>query len=121
MSKISGTLRSNAAYAFLIVGAVWLGVAVNVRSYLVLWPVLTCLLSGVLLKVRPAERLTWAWTSSTAVLGLILSAYQAYAAVPLVGGPFSSTASLALGGFSAFALAHLLLLYAGNSPRAQPT
>ena len=120
MSKVFGTLRSNVAYAFLAVGAVWLGVALNLHSYIALWPVLTCFLSGVLLRMRPGDRLTWAWTSSSAVLGLLLSAYQAYAAVPLLGGTFSSVASISLGGFAVFALAHLVLLYAGNSAPAQP-
>ena len=121
MSRVLGTLKSNVAYVFLVAGAVWLGVAFNIRSYLVLWPALTCLVSGGLLRVRPGERLTWAWASASAVLGLILSGYQAYVAVPLVGGPFSATASLSLVGFLAFAFLHLVLLYAGGSARARPT
>jgi hypothetical protein len=120
MPRVLDTLRSNVAYAFIVVGAIWLGVAFNARSYLALWPVATSLLSGLLLRMRPNDRLTWAWASSSAVLGLLLSAYQAYVAIPLVGGALTSVASISLGGFSAFALVHLLILYAGNSAPAQP-
>ena len=119
MPTLYEKLKSNAAYTFLVVGAVWLAVALNVHSYLALWPVGTSVLSGALLKMRPGERLTWAWTSSSAVLGLILSAYQAYVAYPLIGGPFTSVASISLGGFSAFALVHLFLLYVGGSASAE--
>jgi hypothetical protein len=121
MPKILEVLKSRAAYAFVGVGIVWLVVAYINHSYLVLWPVVTCLLSGVLLKVRPGERLTWAWATASAVLGLILAAYQAYAAFPLVGGPSTSIASESLGGFVAFAVVHFLLLYAGSSSPARAT
>jgi hypothetical protein len=121
MPKILEGLKSGAAYAFISVGIVWLVVAYVNHSYLVLWPVVTSLLSGVLLKARPGHRLTWAWASSSAVLGLLLAAYQAYAAVPLVGGPSSLIASESLGGFAVFAAVHLILLYAGGTSPARPT
>jgi hypothetical protein len=121
MPRVSGALRSNAAYGFIAVGAVWAAVAFATRSYLVLWPVLTCILSGVFLRMRPGGRLTWAWSASSAVLGLLLSGYQVYVAAPLVQGTFTSIASLSLVGFSLFALVHVLLLYAGTSAPAQPT
>ncbi len=120
MPKFLEPLKARAAYAFFAVGIAWLAVAYVNHSYLVLWPVVTCLLSGVLLKVKPGERLTWAWASSSAVLGLLLAAYQAYVAFPLVGGPSSSIASESLGGFGVFAAVHLLLLYAGSSTPARP-
>ena len=121
MPKILEGLKTNAAYGFLAVGIVWLVVAYVSHSYLVLWPVVTSLLSGVLLKARPGQRLTWAWATSSAVLGLLLAAYQAYAAVPLVGGPSASVASESLGGFAVFAAVHVILLYAGSSSPARPT
>lgn len=116
MSRISGTLKSNILYAFIVVGVVWGIVAFNTGSLFVLWPVVTCFLSALLLRLRPGERLTWAWVTATAVLGFLLSGYQAYVAAFLVGGALSSVASLSLAGFLAFALVHLVLLYAGASP-----
>jgi hypothetical protein len=120
MSRILNPLRGYAAYAFLAVGIVWVVVAYNTGSYLVLWPVITCFASGILLRLRPGERLTWAWASSTAVLGFLLSGYQAYVASSLVGGALSSVATISVGAFSVFAVVHLLLLYAGNSSKSEP-
>jgi hypothetical protein len=120
MPNLLDSVKANAAYAFLAVGVVWLVIAYLNHSYLVLWPVVTLMAAGTLLKIRPGDRLTWAWASSSAVMGLILSAYQAYVAVPLVGGPSTTIASESLGGFAAFAAVHLFLLYAGNSAPAEP-
>jgi len=120
MSRILDPLRTYVAYAFLVVGVAWAVVAYNTSSYLVLWPVVTCFLAGILLRLRPGERLTWAWASSTAVLGFLLSGYQAYVASYLVGGALSSVAAISAGAFAVFAVVHLLLLYAGNSSRAEP-
>lgn len=115
MSRVLGPLRDYAAYGFIIVGIIWVVVAYIVGSLLVLWPVATCLAGGVLLRLRPGERLTWAWVSSAAVLGFLLSGYQAYVATSLIGGALSSVASLSAGAFAVFAVSHLVLLYAGNS------
>jgi len=120
MSRIISPLRSYVAYAFLAVGLGWLAVAYTTSSYLVLWPVITCFMSGILLRLRPSDRLTWAWASSSAVLGFLLSGYQAYVASFLVGGALSSVATISAVAFSVFAVVHLLLLYAGNSGMSEP-
>lgn len=98
------------------VGVVWVVVAVWLGLILVLWPALTCLAAGLLLKFLPSGRITWAWAISSAVLGLLVSAYQAYAAIPFIRGTFSFTATETLAGFVLFALVHLVLLYSGYSP-----
>jgi hypothetical protein len=116
MPNILDVLRTNVAYAFIIVGIVWLGVAYLAGPF-VLWPVITCLVAGILLRVRPGVRLTWAWAVSSAVLGLLLSGYAAYANAPLISGPFTTVAGLSLAGFGAFAVVHLFLLYASYSPK----
>ncbi len=96
----------------------WLVVA-SFAGPLVLWPVVTCLIAGVLMRMQPGTRLTWAWATSSAILGLLLAAYAAYANAPLISGPFSAIASLSLAGFGAFAVAHLFLLYAGYSAKGK--
>jgi hypothetical protein len=113
MPKVLDSFIANSAYAFLLVGLAWLGVAILSASLLLLWPVVACLLSGVLLKVRPGLRFTWAWAVSSAVLGLLLSAYQVYAWAPYLGGAFSTLAEGTLAGFAVLAAAHVMLLYAG--------
>ncbi|MDE1853554.1 MAG: hypothetical protein KGI38_07390 [Thaumarchaeota archaeon] len=113
MPEILGALKTNAAYFFLAVGVVWIGVAFVAGSLLILWPVAACLASGVLLKIRPGRRLTWAWVSSSATLGLLISAYQVYAWAPFLGGAFSTIAGTTLGVFAVLTVLHVLLLYAG--------
>jgi hypothetical protein len=120
LPKVSGILRSNLAYEFVAVGVVWVVVAVGLGLALVLWPALTCLVAGLLLKFLPSERITWPWVTSSAILGFLVSAYQVYLALPFVGSTFSMVAIEALAGFAFFALAHLLLLYSGYSPTVKP-
>jgi len=119
LPNVLGVIRTNSAYAFLLIGVVWLGIAVIAASPLILWPVVACLLGGVMLRMWPANRLTWAWAVSAAVLGFLLSAYQVYAWVPFLGGHFSALAEGALAGFAVLAVAHVFLMYAGASrPKA---
>lgn len=115
MPDLLGALRANSAYAFLAVGVVWLAVAVVAGSFLILWPTIACIASGVMLKVRPGRRFTWAWVVSSAVFGFVLSAYQVYAWAPFLAGAFSSLAGGALAGFAVLAVVHLFLFYAGVS------
>ncbi len=118
MPPVLSLLRANSAYAFVAVGVAWLAVAVFAASALILWPVIACFVSGVALKMWPGQRFTWAWVLSTAVLGLLISAYQVYAWAPFVGGSFSTVAAASLVGFAIFALVHLFLFYAGFKPPA---
>jgi len=118
MPDILGIMRSNSSYIFIGVGIVWLVVAVLTWSALVLWPVVAFLAGGIMLRMMPSGRLTWAWVVSTAVLGFLLSAYQVYAWVPFLGGTFSTLAAGALAGFAVFAVVHILLFYVGLKPSA---
>lgn len=119
MPAILDTLRANVAYAFVAVGVVWLVVAVLTASPLLAWPLIACLVAGGLLKLRPGERFTWAWAVSSATMGFLVAGYEAYFWGPLVGGAFSSLASLSIGGFAVLALVHAFLAYAGGvSPKA---
>ncbi len=120
MPDILGMLRTNSSYAFLVVGVVWLAVAVLASSVLILWPVAACIVSGLALRMWPGGRFTWAWTVSSAVLGFLLSAYQVYAWAPFLGGTFSVTAAVTLVGFAVFAVVHLLLFYTGLRPASSP-
>jgi hypothetical protein len=118
--KVSDILKSNLAYEFIVVGVVWAIAAVGLGLVLVLWPVLTCLAAGLLLMFLPSGRITWPWATSSAILGFLVSAYQAYVAIPLVSSAFSLVATETLAGFAFFALVHLVLLYSGYSPAARP-
>jgi hypothetical protein len=119
LPKVSDILKSNLAYEFIIVGSVWAVLAIGLGLVLVLWPALTCLAAGLLLKFLPSGRVTWPWVTSSAILGFLVSAYQAYVAVPFVSSTFSLVAAETLTGFAFFALVHLVLLYFGYSPASK--
>ncbi len=120
MPSVLGTLRANSSYAFFGVGVVWLAVAVLAGSALTLWPVVAFMVSGYTLRIMPGRRFTWAWVVSSAVLGLLLSAYQVYAWVPFLEGAFSTLAVVSLVGFTIFAVVHAVLFYVGLKPAAPP-
>ena len=71
------------------------------------------------MKLKPETRLAWAWATSACALGLLLSAYVAYAAWPLIGGAFSTAAAITLGVFAAFGVFHFVVLYTRMSPGKQ--
>lgn len=102
------------------VGVVWAAIAIGFDFALVLWPALTCLAAGFLLKFLPSGRITWSWAASSAVLGFLVSAYQAYVAIPFISSTFSLVATETLVAFAFFALVHLVLLYSGYSPAGKP-
>jgi hypothetical protein len=118
LSSVIPMLRSNAYASFIAVGVVWGVVAWAATSPLVLWATATLIVAGVLLKVRPGERITWSWAIASASLGFLVSAYQSYEAASLLSGPLATVAAESLAGFAVFALVHLFLLYAGSRPGA---
>lgn len=115
---MSEALRNYLAYEFVVVGILWVVAAVSVGRAVVLWPAVTCLAAGVLLKVWPSGRLSWAWATASALLGLMVSGYQVYVALPLIGGVFSTVAVESLAAFAVFAVAHVVLFFTGYSPAA---
>ncbi len=115
MPRILDLLIANAAYAFVAAGVIWIAVAVLTGSAFVLWPVVACFAGGALLKMRPSRRLTWAWVVATAVMGLLLSAYQVYAWLGFLGGAFSALAGAATVGFAVLAVVHVFLFYAATA------
>lgn len=120
MPKVADILKSNLPYEFLLVGVAWTVIAVGLGIALVLWPALTCYVAGLLLKFLPSERITWPWAISSAVLGLLVSAYQVYVAIPFVSSTFSLVGGETLIGFVVFLLVHLTLLYLGYTPLGKP-
>ena len=119
MPKVPEILKSNLAYEFVIAGIVWTVVAVGLGAVLILWPALTCFAAGFLLKFLPSTRITWPWATSSAVLGFLVSAYQAFVAVSFVSGAFSLVGIETLAGFALFALVNLVLLYFAYSPAGE--
>ena len=119
MPDVRAFLKDYAPYLFWVVAVVWIAIGVEGGSTLMAWPVVACVLSGILLKFRRAWAITFSWAASTAVLGLLISVYQVYAWTPLLAGDFSALAVSALGLFAVLAVVHLFLLYAGASKPLQ--
>jgi hypothetical protein len=115
MPKVLDRVRDFSSYAFVGIGLVWLAIAFLAGSALLLWPVIACVVGGVLLRLRSGGRLTFAWASSAAIMGLVLSGYQVYQWMPFLGGTFNVLAAESLGGFAAFAVVHFVLLYSAAS------
>jgi hypothetical protein len=112
-----GPIRANLAYLFLVAGVIWFGLIYLTSSLLILWPAVACVVGGLLLKLVADNKISNIWAISSALLGFILAAYQAVAAVPLLIGAFSIVAITSLVLFFIFAILHLFLLYgAGVQP-----
>jgi hypothetical protein len=110
-------IRANLAYLFLVAGVLWFGIIYLTSSLLILWPAVACVVGGLLLKLVADNKISNIWAISSALLGFILAAYQAVAAVPLLVGAFSIIAIASLVLFLVFAVLHLFLLYgAGVQP-----
>lgn len=113
-------VRANLAYLFLIAGVIWFGMVYVTSSLLILWPAVACLVGGLLLKLRAESKLSNPWAVSAALLGFLLSGYQAYMAVPFMVGAFALVAVPSLVLFVVFAILHLFLLYgSGVQPKSE--
>lgn len=113
MSSVLGTLKENVAYFFILVGVIWIGVTALTGAYLLVWPVIACIVAGVLQKFFPEMRLTWPWSVSAALLGLMVGVDQLHAWFPYLTSPFSTIAGEAVGLFAALLVVHAVLLYVG--------
>ncbi len=117
VSGLVGSVRKYIAYIFIVMGLVWAVLALLGASFLLLWPTLTSLATGALLIVRPEHRFTSALSKASALYGLVLAAYQAYVAVPLLGTVFATIAAYSFASFTLIAIVNVLLLYAGSPKR----
>jgi len=115
MQSAFGFVRRNLAYAFVVLGLVWLVIAYLAGSPLTLWPAVACLAAALLIKVRPSSRLSIAWGPAAAILGLLLCAYQVYEAIPLLTGAFVTVASASAVVFFLLGLGHAYVAYASYS------
>lgn len=115
MQSALASVRKNIAYAFAVIGAIWVVIAFLVGSGLVLWPAVACVAAAVLLKVWPGSLLSIAWGPAAAVLGLLLCAYQVYEAVLLLFGAFAMIAGASVVLFFLLGIGHAFLAYASYS------
>jgi hypothetical protein len=112
MQSAFSFVRKNLAYTFVVFGAIWVVIAFLAGSALVLWPAVACVVAGILLRAMPGSRLAIAWGPAAAILGLLLCAYQVYAAIPLLTGAFVMVASVSVVVFFLLGLGHAYLAFA---------
>jgi hypothetical protein len=115
MSSIMEVLRNRQPYGFFIMGLIWLAMAVYVSSAFLLWPVVALLAGGLLLRYRPAERVTWAWTTASLGLGIMLVLYQMASDIALLGGAFSTIAAESLVVFVILGALHVVMAYTSTT------
>jgi len=115
LPKLLEPLVVNAPYFFIAVGVFWLAIAFLTGSALILWPVIACVLGGLMLRQMPSFRLTWAWVVATAAMGFLICAYQVYSWAGFLGGTFSGLAAGSLVTFAVLAVIHMFLFYAGTA------
>jgi hypothetical protein len=115
LPDLAAAVRKYGAYIFLLMGLIWAILAFLGGSSLLLWPTLTSLASGAFLIVKPKHKFTSALSKASALYGLLLAAYQAYVAIPLIGTLFTTIAAYSVASFSLIAIGNLALLYAGPS------
>lgn len=111
MPSVLERVKGNLAYVFIALGVAWLILSAYTGSLLLLWPVLAFVVSGLLLKFLPEQKITGAWATSSAVMGLAICAWQAITAAPMATGAFAVLAAGSAVGFVLFGLAHLLVIY----------
>lgn len=115
MQSAFSAVRKYLSYLFILFALIWVGIAFLAGSVFVLWPAVACGVGGVLLKAMPGSRLTVAWAPAASLLGLILSAYQVYEAIPLLSGAFATVASASAALFFLLGVGHVYLAYASYS------
>jgi hypothetical protein len=111
MPSYLAMLKTHQPYALFVMAAIWLILAVYVWSALVLWPVLALAAGGLLLMLRPNNRITWTWVTASCGYGIVLALYQAASAASLLGGTFSVVAAESFIIFILLALAQFLVVY----------
>lgn len=114
MPSALALLRGRLSYAFIAMGAVWLGFVYVASSLLVLWPAVTCIAGGALLLWKPKEKFTRAWVRASAFLGVVLGTYQVVVAAPLLTGDFALVASVSLVAFLVVAAFNVALFAASS-------
>jgi hypothetical protein len=98
------------AILFLATGVFWTAIVIAGGGILLLWAALTCFLSGILLMSEASHWITRALAGSSVLFGLILTIYQLYLGVGLLG--ISLTAAIySTVFFGIFTVVYLYLLY----------
>jgi hypothetical protein len=95
---------------FFVAGAFWVGIVLLGGGVYLTWAAATSLLSGALLIALPSNRITFPLVAASAVFGVILTLYQLYLGLTLVGTILNTVAIYNVGAFAIFTVVYGYLL-----------
>ena len=98
---------------FFVTGVFWAGIIASGGGVLLAWAVLTCFVSGAFLVMWSASWITKPLVASSSLFGLVLTVYQLYVGLTVLGTGLPSVALVSVPLFVVFTLVYLYLLYDG--------
>ncbi len=113
MKTGQGVTAMAPAILYFVAGVFWIGVIATGGGLLLFWAALSCLASGVFLVAWASSWVTRPLASATAAFGLVLTVYQLYVALTLVGTGLDPVAEITGGLFGVLTVVYLYLLFMG--------
>jgi hypothetical protein len=99
---------------YFVAGVFWVAVLLAGGGVLLFWGALTCFLSGVLLYAWASSWVTRPLIYATALFGLVLTSYQLFVALSLIGTGLDPIAGITGAIFGVLTVIYLYLLLFGN-------
>jgi hypothetical protein len=106
------------AILFFVAAAFWAGIVVLGGGTYLIWAAATSLLSGALMVEFPSNRVTNPLVAASAVFGAILTLYQLYVGLTLIGSIFDTVAIYNTVPFAAVTALYAYVLLFSN-PKAE--
>ena len=97
---------------FFVTGVFWAGIIVTGGGSLLVWAVLTCLASGGFLLLWASSWITRPLVAASALFGVVLTGYQLYLALVVLGSGLPGLAVVSAPLFAVFTVIYLYLFYA---------
>lgn len=117
MKSAGGIGGATPTILYFVAGVFWVVVLVAGGGSLLFWPALTCFVSGIMLYAWSSSWITRPLVYATALFGLVLTVYQLYVALTLIGTGLDPIAAITGAIFAVLTAIYLYLLLFGNRRR----
>jgi hypothetical protein len=117
MKSGQGVTAMVPAILYFVAGVFWIGVIVTGGGLLLFWAALSCLLSGAFLLAWASSWVTRPLITASALFGLVLTVYQLYVALTLVGTGLDPVAEITGALFGVLTVVYLYLLFMGRGKK----
>lgn len=107
------------AVLFFATGVFWAGILATGGGVLLAWAALTCFASGAFLIVWSSNWVTRPLNVATALFGLVLTVYQVYLSLTIVGTGLGSLAAYSSAAFALFTIVYVYLLFTSLAEEKQ--